>query len=101
MVAILDQQKQQVLEGSIIEYEQCINSLTSWIVDTSKQLDQATLQGKFNKLIESKVIPRAAFLLDVLKEAFLLDVLTEAFLLDVLKFVYKLSGCRFMSCCSH
>ena len=67
--------------------------LQNVIADTSKQLDQATLQGKFNKLIESKVIPRAAFLLDVLKEAFLVDVLTEAFLLDVLTFVYELSGC--------
>ena len=40
--------------------------LQNVIADTSKQLDRATLQGKFNKLIESKVILRASFLLDVL-----------------------------------
>ena len=39
--------------------------LQNVIADTSKQLDRSTLQGKFNKLIESKVILRAAFLLDV------------------------------------
>ena len=39
------------------------------IADTSKQFDRATLQGKFNKLKESKVILHAAFLLDALTEA--------------------------------
>ena len=39
--------------------------LQNVIADTSKQLDPSTLQGKFNKLIESKVILRAAFLLDI------------------------------------
>ena len=43
--------------------------LQNVIADTSKQLDQATLQEKFNKLIKSKVILCAAFLLDVLTEA--------------------------------
>ena len=43
--------------------------LQNVIAETSKQLDRATLKGKFNKLIESKVTLRAAFLLDVLTEA--------------------------------
>ena len=43
--------------------------LQNAIADMSKQLDWAALQGKFNKLIELKVILCAAFLLDVLTEA--------------------------------
>ena len=47
------------------------------IADTSKQLDRATLQRKFNKLIKSKVILRAAFLLDVLTEANIFSLYTQ------------------------
>ena len=43
--------------------------LQNMTADTYKQLDRATLQGKFNKRIKSKVILCAAFLLDVLREA--------------------------------
>ena len=43
--------------------------LQNVITDTSKQLDRATLQGRFNKLIESKVTLCAVFLLYVLTEA--------------------------------
>ena len=43
--------------------------LQNVIAETSTQLDRATLQGKFNKLIESKVILRAVFPLDLLKKA--------------------------------
>ena len=51
--------------------------LQNVIADTSKQLDRATLQGKFNKLIESKVILSAAFLLDVLTEAKIFSLYTQ------------------------
>ena len=51
--------------------------LQNVIADTSKQLDRATLQGKFNKLIESKVILCAAFLLDVLTEAKIFSLYTQ------------------------
>ena len=47
------------------------------IADTTKQLDRAKLQGKFNKLIESKVILRAAFLLDILAEAKIFSLCTQ------------------------
>ena len=42
--------------------------LQNVIADTSKQLDWATLQAKFNTLIEPNVILSAAFLLDVLTQ---------------------------------
>ena len=51
--------------------------LQNVIADTSKQLDRAILQGKFTKLIKSKVILRAAFLLDVLTEAKIFSLYTQ------------------------
>ena len=51
--------------------------LQNAIADTSKQLDRATLQGEFNKLIESKVILCAVFLLDVLTEAKIFSLYTQ------------------------
>ena len=51
--------------------------LQNVIADTSKQLDRATLQEKFNKLIESKVILCATFLLDVLTEAKIFSLCTQ------------------------
>ena len=39
------------------------------IADATKQLDHVKLKDKFNKLIESKVILQAAFLLDILAKA--------------------------------
>ena len=47
------------------------------IADTTKQLDHAKLQGNFNKLIESKVILQAAFLLDILAEAKIFILCTQ------------------------
>ena len=47
------------------------------VTDTTKQLDHAKLQGKFNKLIESKVILQAAFLLDILAEAKIFSLCTQ------------------------
>ena len=53
------------------------------ITDTTKQLDRAKLQGKFNKLIESKVILQAAFLLDILAEAKILSLCTQEILISL------------------
>ena len=39
------------------------------IADTSKTLDRATLQGKYNKLIDAKVLLRGSLLIDILAEA--------------------------------
>ena len=39
------------------------------IADTSKKLDRATLQGKYNKLIDAKVLLRGSLLIDILAEA--------------------------------
>ena len=47
------------------------------IADTTKELHPAKLQGKFNKLIESKVILQAAFLLDILAEAKVFSLCTQ------------------------
>ena len=60
--------------------------LQNMITETSKQLDRATLQGKFNKLIELKVILRAAFLLNVLTEAKIFSLYTlksDSYLIDI------------------
>ena len=46
----------------------CMQHIQNIITDTTKQLNCAKLQGKFDKLIESKVIFRAVFLLDILAE---------------------------------
>ena len=54
-----------------------IHYLQKVIADICKQLDRATLQGRFNKLIESKVLPCAAFLLDVLTESKIFFLYTE------------------------
>ena len=51
--------------------------LQNVIVDTSMQLDRATLHWKFNKLIKSKVFLRAAFLLDALTEAKIFSLCTQ------------------------
>ena len=48
-----------------------------YIADTTKQLDHAKLQGKFNNLIESKVILRASSLLDILAEAKIFSLCTQ------------------------
>ena len=47
------------------------------ITGTTNQLDCAKLQGKFYKLIESKVILQAPFLLDILAEAKTFSLCTQ------------------------
>ena len=61
--------------------------LQNVIADTSKQLYPATLQGKFNKLIESKVILRTAFPLDVLTEAKIFGLCTQKSDLNLIEIV--------------
>ena len=53
----------------VAKFDLYTHHLQNVIADTSMQLDRATLQGKFNKLIASKVILHAVFLLDVLKKS--------------------------------
>ena len=68
------------LVSKFVLYTQHIQNI---IADTTKQLDCAKLQGKFNKSIESKVILQAAFLLDILAEAKILSLCTQEILISL------------------
>ena len=67
----------QAMRKLVGKFGLCTHHLQNVIADTSKQLDRATLQGKFNKLIKSEVILRAAFLIDVLMEAKIFSLYTQ------------------------
>ena len=67
----------QAMEKLVNKFGLYMQHIQNIITDTTKQLDRAKLQGKFNKLTESKVILRAAFLLDILAEAKIFSLCTQ------------------------
>ena len=67
----------QVMEKLVNKFGLYTQHIQNIIADTTKQPDCAELQGKFNKLIESKIILKAAFLLDILAEARILSLCTQ------------------------
>ena len=87
MAMILDHLNQMKQDGLTIlfgQLEKLVNKfglymqhIQNIIADTTKELHAAKLQGKFNKLIESKVILQAAFLLDILAEAKVFSLCTQ------------------------
>ena len=84
MLDHLNQMKQDGLTILFGQLEKLVNKfglymqhIQNIIADTTKELHAAKLQGKFNKLIESKVILQAAFLLDILAEAKVFSLCTQ------------------------
>ena len=65
------------MDHRIRAMEKLANKFGLYIADTTKQLDRAKLQGKFNNLIESKVILRASSLLDILAETKIVSLCTQ------------------------
>ena len=65
------------MERLIDNFGVYMQHLQNVLVDTTKQTDQATLKGKFDKLIDASVLLRSAFFIDVLSPVKNLSLLTQ------------------------
>ena len=59
----------RAMQNLVDKYGLYTSHLQNVIADTTKQTDRALLQGKFNKLIDAKVLLHGAFFIDILTEA--------------------------------
>ena len=64
-----------------------VSHLENVIADTSKQVDRAKLQGKYNKLVDASVLLRSAFLSDLLLPAKSLSLISQKSDVDIIQVV--------------
>ena len=79
--------KLRAMQRTIDKFGLYTQHLQNIIADTSKVCDRATIQGKFNKLIDSKVLLRIAFLTDVLSPAKIFSLATQRRDVDIIQIV--------------
>ena len=65
------------MERVVNKYGLYCQHLQHTITDTKKSKDRATLQGKFNKLVDAKVFLHSCFFIDVLTPAKIFSLQTQ------------------------